>query len=118
MESRFLPIAIPFLKSAKLELSEPLGVEEIARAIHTSPRTLWRRFDQELGRPIASEIRRLRISLAKRLLRDMEKTIKEMAPQTGFGNTQGLLQAFKREVGMSPRAYRKQLESEKHPEPH
>jgi LacI family transcriptional regulator len=88
-------------------ISEPIGVEEIARGIAVAPRTLQRRFREQLGRPVVAEVRRLRVAMARRLLTDPKRSVKEIAFQTGFGDAKGLRQVFQRELGLSPSEYRK-----------
>jgi LacI family transcriptional regulator len=83
-----------------------LAIPDIAAAVHTSRRTLERRFAATLGRTIASEIRRLRIERAKRHLADPKLPVKTVAIMSGFGNEQRLYEAFHRQEGISPAQFR------------
>jgi LacI family transcriptional regulator len=83
-----------------------IGVPELAAAIHTSRRTLERRFVATIGRTPAQEIRRLRIERAKRHLTDSNVPIKTVAHMVGFANGQQLYDAFRQYEGMSPAQYR------------
>jgi len=85
-----------------------IGPDDVARAMATEPRTLQRRFQKYLGRPIATEIRRVRIERAKRELTQSERPLSEIARDVGFGPAKRMYEVFRRELGMSPREYRKQ----------
>jgi LacI family transcriptional regulator len=88
-----------------------IGVDEIAAAAATSRPTLERRFRKFLGRPIAAEIRRLRIERAKRELTSTDAPIRRIAQKTGFVDSTQFGRVFRREVGLSPSAYRRQYGS-------
>jgi LacI family transcriptional regulator len=91
-------------------LSHRLTVRQIAEGICVAPRSLQRKFEATLGRPVSAEIRRLRLELAKRLLSDKELRIAQVARAAGFGSALAMNQVFQRELSLSPRAYRKSLE--------
>jgi len=84
-----------------------IGQSEVAQAVGAEVRTLQNRFRKHLGRPIATEIRRLRIERAKRELLYSEQPIAEIAKNAGFGTSAQMCQVFQRELGLSPSTYRK-----------
>ncbi|MEX2213280.1 MAG: substrate-binding domain-containing protein [Phycisphaeraceae bacterium] len=84
-----------------------IDVNEVADAIHVSRPTLERRFRRHLGRPIATEIRRLRVERAKRQLIDSSEPLKVIAREVGFANVATMNAVFRRELGMSPGEYRR-----------
>lgn len=86
-------------------LSRRLRVGDVAAAVGPR-RTLERRFRKTAGRSIAAEIRRLRILKAKRLLSETALLVKQVAVESGFGDPIRLHEAFVREVGTAPGAYR------------
>lgn len=90
-------------------LAEKLSLERIAREVAVSPRTLQLRFSAALGRSISDEVRRLRLTTAQRMLTDPAWRIEDVAALTGYGTSVALNHAFQRELGISPKAYRKQL---------
>lgn len=90
-------------------LHQRLTVRQIAESICVAPRSLQRKFEATLGRPVSVEIRRLRLELAKRLLSDKELRIAQVARAAGFGSALAMNQVFHRELSLSPRAYRKSL---------
>jgi LacI family transcriptional regulator len=90
-------------------LRESLNVERIADAIATSPSTLRRRFRTALGRSVSSEVRRLRLESAKRMLAEPDRAVFQVAQATGFGPAKRLSEIFQRELGVTPTAYRQQV---------
>lgn len=90
-------------------LAEKLSVGRIAREVAVSPRALQLRFSAALGRPISDEIRRLRLTTAQRMLADPAARIAEIAALCGYGTSVALNHAFQRELGISPKAYRRQV---------
>jgi LacI family transcriptional regulator len=90
-------------------MRKPLSIDAIASAIATSPRTLQRRFEAAMGCSVSDEIRRLRVELVKRLLVESTLSIEQIAHETGFSSAEAFNHFLHREVGMSPRAYRKQV---------
>jgi LacI family transcriptional regulator len=59
-----------------------------------------------LGRTVTEEIRRVRIEKAKRELTWSDLSVQEIAVRTGFSSNARLCEAFRRDVGSSPRDYR------------
>ena len=92
-------------------LGKPLRLREVAAAATVSPRLLQQRFRAGLGRSLSAEIRRLRIESAKRMLAEPDRQIREIAALCGFRNSDIMGQVFRREVGATPRQYRKQVRS-------
>ena len=86
----------------------PIGPEDVAKAIGVETRTLQNHFRRVIDRPIAAEIRRLRIERAKRELVQSDRRLSEIARDTGFGESIRMCEVFRREVGMTPSEYREQ----------
>jgi LacI family transcriptional regulator len=89
----------------------PISAADVARGVATSLRSLQRRFQKILGRPIAAQIRRTRIERAKRELTQSKLSIKSIAASVGFGDAMRMYQVFCRDVGVSPKAYRSQRQA-------
>jgi len=62
-----------------------------------------------LVRSLSEEIRRLRLEAAKRMLREGDRPIAEIALQAGFSNAIRLNEVFRRELKTTPGAYRQQV---------
>jgi AraC-like DNA-binding protein len=57
-------------------------------------------------------VRQFRVDTAQRLIREGRLSITEIAFKVGFSSSQYFSQTFKKELGMSPREYRKSLKLE------
>jgi LacI family transcriptional regulator len=86
----------------------PIGPDDVAAAVNTETRTLQNYFQRTIQRPIASEIRRVRLERAKRELVQSTRPLAEIARDVGFGTLQRFYEVFRREVGIAPSAYRQQ----------
>ncbi len=89
-----------------------IGQDDVAEAIDVETRTLQNYFRKHLGRPIAAEIRRVRIERAKRELASGKRTLKEIAHDVGFSSSMRMYDVFCREVGMRPSEYRERRRPE------
>jgi LacI family transcriptional regulator len=84
-----------------------IGQDDVARAVNAETRTLQLRFRKVLDRPIATEIRRVRIERAKRELTQSTRSLAEIARDVGFGDAMRMYEVFRRELGTTPSDYRK-----------
>jgi LacI family transcriptional regulator len=101
--------ALAFISS---HCARPIGPDDVARAVGIETRTLQNYFQAAIQRPIATEIRRVRIERAKRELAQGNRALAEIAHEVGFGTIQRLYEVFRRELGVSPGEYRKQRQAE------
>ncbi len=88
-----------------------IGLGDVAKAIAVETRTLQNYFQKHLGRPIVAEIRRVRIERAKHELAKGKRALEAIARDTGFGTAMHMYEVFRREVGITPSAYRKQRQA-------
>ena len=86
----------------------PINAADVARAVGVGMRTLQLHFDKTLSRPVSTEIQRVRLERAKRELTQSDRPIQDIARDTGFGRAMRMYNAFRRELGTTPRNYRKQ----------
>lgn len=87
-------------------LDEPLPLEELARSVGMSLRTLTRWCRQELGESPAALVRRLRIEEAQRLLEQTSLPLKDIAARAHLGDASTLWRIFTRYLGVAPAEYR------------
>ncbi|MDE0865268.1 MAG: substrate-binding domain-containing protein [Rubripirellula sp.] len=87
----------------------PIRVVDVA---NLETRTLRRRFQKHLGRPVVDEIRRVRIERAKRELAQGDLNLGEIASATGFLDSHRMYEVFVRELDITPSEYRKQRRAE------
>lgn len=88
----------------------PLDVEEVLRHVSVSRRVLERRFREILQRSPAQEIRRVHIERAKQLLAHTNLPIPKVAAASGFNYVEHMIPLFRRMVGSTPLAYRRQIQ--------
>lgn len=105
-------LVVRALRYISENLQSKLRVDDIAEQMQVSTRTLQNRFDAALGRGVKSEVQRLRLSTAKLLLAEPDVSIESVATQAGYTSADVLGQVFRRELGMSPKAYRQQIDGE------
>ena len=87
-------------------LGRSFGVSQIADAVGIPPYHLSELFRTAFGRSVGKEIIRQKIALARKLLEETEKPVKEIASETGFCNIAYFINTFRRETGLTPRKYR------------
>jgi signal transduction histidine kinase/DNA-binding LacI/PurR family transcriptional regulator/AraC-like DNA-binding protein/DNA-binding LytR/AlgR family response regulator len=85
----------------------PIGREDVAQYVGVSEGYLSRCFTQETGLSLIHYLTRYRIQQAKQLLASDEMTVTEIALKVGFSDGNYFSRAFRREVGLSPLAYRR-----------
>ncbi|MDD3403810.1 MAG: AraC family transcriptional regulator [Hespellia sp.] len=87
--------------------SESLTLEKIADAAHISISECTRRFREYTGHSPYEYLIQYRISEATILLLKTEKSVSQIAENTGFQDTSSFIQAFKKRAGTTPLKYRK-----------
>ncbi len=97
------------LVSTSLSEGVPL-LSEVASRLAMSGRTLQRRLAEQ-GASFQELVDESRRDLAKRLLRDTDFSLIEVAFMTGFSEQSALTRAFKRWVGCTPGAFRAESRS-------
>ena len=90
-----------------------IGADDVAKAVNTQTRTLQRHFHNYLKRPIATEIRNVRIERAKQELTQSNHTLAQIAKDVGFGQAMRMYEVFRRELGITPNQYRKERQEPK-----
>jgi len=88
-------------------MSTPLDIDTLARQCGASRRTLELHFMRELGHGPATEGRRQRLDLARRLLTETQLPLEAVAEATGFATLPHFSAAFRSGVGLPPGAYRR-----------
>src|SRR5262249_16879752 len=82
-----------------------LSVNHVAEAVGLSTRTLQRRLHEE-GTSLARLIAQVRLDFARRLLRDPERPIRDVAIDLGYSDPAHFTRAFHTWTGLTPREYR------------
>lgn len=105
VEDELVAAALKFIAGS---CHKPIGRDDVARAVATETKTLQRRFQKYLNRPIATVIRRVRIERAKRELSQGKRSMAEIARDVGFGEAMRMYEVFRRELGVTPSQYRRE----------
>lgn len=88
---------------------EQIQVSDVAEGIGVSRRSLERIFKKTLNHSIYTEIQKTRFNLIATMLTETDISISKIALLLGYASPENLSQAFRREKGMSPSAYRKRF---------
>jgi AraC-like DNA-binding protein len=83
------------------------SLADLARVAGMSRTVFAARFKELVGQPPLAYTIQWRMSLAKDALRTTNRTIGELAFKLGYESESAFSMAFRREVGCSPRAYRR-----------
>ncbi len=86
--------------------SEPLSVEKLIRSVPISRSSLYKLFIQQVGRPIARELMRVRLEHAKRLLTTTDKSVGSIAKECGFSSLITFSRAFSENLKESASEFR------------
>ncbi|MEY4429815.1 MAG: hypothetical protein RLZZ182_2504 [Pseudomonadota bacterium] len=92
--------------------AHPWTLAELASQGCVSRTVLAERFSQLLGVPPLTYLTSHRMHLAARRLREGRQSVAEVAQQVGYQSSAAFAQAFKREMGCSPRDWRAQAQAD------
>lgn len=111
-EKRVLPenISAPVKMAAEYvnkHYREDIGLGEAAEAAGVNSSYLSCLFSQEMGTGFANYLLRLRLDHAKKLLRESNMKMWQVAEESGFNDYHYFSKVFKKAEGMSPAHYRK-----------
>jgi len=97
----------PILDWATERLHEPLSVDDLAARGRVSPRTLARRFAEQLGVSPGRWVLGQRVAAAQVLLEETGLPVETIAARVGLSSAANLRRRFHGIVGTSPAAYRR-----------
>jgi transcriptional regulator GlxA family with amidase domain len=100
------PFVERFEQWARRRLVEGFSLNEAARAVATSPRTLTRRLHSVVGKSPLGYFQDLRVERAVHLLRMSNTSIDQIAAQVGYANGVTLRTLIRRKVGRGVRELR------------
>jgi AraC-like DNA-binding protein len=84
-------------------------IERLAAEVGLSRSAFSERFTALVGTSPLQYLKQQRLLSAARMLREGEMTVAQIAPQVGYETEAALSKAFKQAMGVSPRAYRRQM---------
>ncbi|MFI7003905.1 helix-turn-helix domain-containing protein [Nocardia sp. NPDC050175] len=97
----------PLLEWITARLGDPLTVEDLATQAAVSPRTLARRFTDQLGIGPGQWLLAQRIAVARELLETSDLPLDAIARRVGLSSPTNLRRRFLRALGTTPGAYRR-----------
>jgi AraC family transcriptional regulator len=90
---------------------EDVSLASLAEALGTSERHASRLFRTELGTTFREHVAGLRLERAKRLLRETDLPVIEVAAEAGWSSLGHFTTTFRRRIGLTPTGYRAAAES-------
>lgn len=106
LEDQEVAAALRFIRD---HAHEAICVTEVVKHVAISRRALEQRFRSLVGRSPAEEIRRAHLERAKRLLRETSLPLPTVAGKSGFESAELLGRVFRREMHLTPSAYRRKF---------
>lgn len=95
------------LDFAKKNLHMDIGVEDLAEAVHLSPRQFSRTFQAETGRSPAKAIEHLRVEAARLMIESSHHSLDIVARETGFADRERMRRSFLRAFGQPPQTIKR-----------
>ena len=96
----------PVLEWMILHLDQPFVMDKIARRFGFSLRTFQRRFREITGLSPHQWFVAQRVAKARELLESSDRSVEQVATQSGLGSAANLRKHLSRHLGTTPRAYR------------
>ena len=81
-------------------------IEKLAERTNMSARTFHRLFRETFGRSPAQWITSMRMECARRMLEQSERSLQEVAKDSGLGSPDAMRRIFLRQLGVTPSDYR------------
>ena len=100
----------PVLRWAEKHLDTDLSTQALVQRAATSPRTLARRFHEQVGATPAQWVIGARIRRARELLESTDVLISEVAAAVGYRSPSAFRDRFGERVGVSPQGYRRNFQ--------
>ena len=101
------PVVERFERWARATLSQEFSLDEAARAVASSKRTLARRMQAVLGRSPLSYVQSLRVERAVHLLKTSRESVDEIAARVGYADGVTLRTLLRRQLGYGVREIRR-----------
>jgi two-component system response regulator YesN len=99
------------IKYMNKHFKEKLTLGDSATHFHVNQSYLSALFKQEMGKSFTEYLTLLRLREAKKLLRETELNLTDIAYQCGFSDQSYFSKVFRKTEGLSPKEYRKQKRS-------
>jgi LacI family transcriptional regulator len=87
--------------------TQPISIDEVARRVGISRRSLEQHFEQALGRTPVSVLRQARLERIKDMLVSTDMPLSRIAEESGLSDSASLSRFFRRETGITPSQFRR-----------
>ncbi|WP_211746160.1 helix-turn-helix domain-containing protein [Paenibacillus sp. Marseille-Q4541] len=108
------PRIASILQQISQSMNKEIRIQDLAHNVGLSPSRLSHLFKGEMGEGIIEHVNRMRIKQAALLMEHMGRTATEAAHDVGFNNYNHFADLFRKQLGVSPRSYRKEKEKVKY----
>ena len=98
----------PILQAIRLDPADATTLQEWAERVHSTERTLARRFQSALGMTFVQWRNRVRLLRALVWLKE-DRSIQDIALALGYGTPSAFIAMFRKQIGFSPQRYRRQM---------
>jgi YesN/AraC family two-component response regulator len=98
---------MPVIEYTKTHYAEPISLKTASDILHIDKSYLCRLFKKAIGLSYLEYVYFLRIAKAEELLLKTEKTVTEIAHETGFPSSAYFTKVFKKRKGYTPTFYKK-----------
>jgi YesN/AraC family two-component response regulator len=86
-----------------------LHLDHMAEKLHTTPKYFSNYFKKTFGINFVEYLNKVRLLKAKEMMKRPELSIAEIGEKTGYLNASTFTSTFKKQYGISPSEYRKQM---------
>lgn len=104
VDDRHVAMALRFIRE---HVCEPITPSDVLRVVPLPRRSLEKRFRQLLNHTLHDEILSVRLNRIKQLLTGTKLSLEQIAEAMSYEHPEYLSVVFKREVGLSPRDFRR-----------
>ena len=88
--------------------SKDISLDDVSGLVNISPYYFSKVFKDETGETFVEYLTKLRIVYAKKLLREKEKSIKQICLESGYSDPNYFSRIFKKSVGVTPSEFQKE----------
>ena len=87
-------------------LNEKISLKDVADLLHLNASYFSRLFKKETGESFIEFVTRMKMEKAKELLDNSTRSVEQIAIEVGFDSKSYFFKTFKKQFGMSPKAYK------------
>ncbi len=91
---------------------ENISLKNLAERLYLSEKQTDKMIKKAFGEGFRQHLCKIRLHVAKKLLKDTDREIREIAESVGYQSYNGFYMAFKEKMGMTPQGYREQHKAE------